>query len=87
MCITGIKGESHDAEMKSKGCIDVEGWSWGQTNLGIGHAGGGHGAGKVVAQDIHFVMKMNKASPDLFLACATGKHIPSAVLIGRKAGG
>jgi type VI secretion system secreted protein Hcp len=32
-------------------------------------------------------MKMNKASPKLFLACATGEHIKKAVLTCRKAGG
>ena len=29
-------------------------------------------------QDFHFVMKVNKASPKLMLACATGEHIPDA---------
>jgi hypothetical protein len=42
--------------------------------------GGGGGAGKVQMQDTHFVAKASKASPKLFLACATGSHIaePSA---------
>jgi len=85
--LDGIKGESHDSEFKSKGAIDVESWSWGESNAGTGHAGGGHGAGKVVAQDFHFVQKLSKASPELFLACATGKHISKATLTCRKAGG
>src|SRR5262249_36296849 len=63
-----------------------ESWSWGESNSGSHHAGGGGGAGKVSAQDFHFVMKLNKASPKLFLACATGKHVPKAVLTCRKAG-
>jgi len=37
-------------------------------------------------QDFHFVMNVNKASPKLFLACATGEHIKKAVLTCRKAG-
>jgi type VI secretion system secreted protein Hcp len=37
-------------------------------------------------QDFHFVMRMNKASPKLLLACANGQHIPKAVLTMRKAG-
>ena len=37
-------------------------------------------------QDFHFVMKVNKASPKLFLACASGEHIEKAVLTCRKAG-
>jgi type VI secretion system secreted protein Hcp len=51
------------------------------------HAGGGGaGAGKVSMQDFHFVMRTNKASPKLFLACASGQHLKSAVLTARKAG-
>ena len=37
-------------------------------------------------QDFHFVMKVNKASPKLMLACANGEHIKKAVLTCRKAG-
>ena len=40
-----------------------------------------------VPGSIHFGMPMSKASPKLMSACATGKHIPSAVLTCRKAGG
>ncbi len=83
--IDGIKGESTDDKHKDK--IDLESWSWGESNSGAHGAGGGGGAGKVAMQDFHFVMKVNKASPELMLACATGKHIPKATLICRKAGG
>ena len=82
--LTGIDGES--ADHKAKGQIDVESWSWGETNSGTGHAGGGHGAGKVSMQDFHFVMKCNKASPKLMLACASGEHIKEGLLTCRKAG-
>jgi type VI secretion system secreted protein Hcp len=37
-------------------------------------------------QDFHFVMKVNKATPKLVLACASGEHIKKAVLTCRKAG-
>jgi|SRR5262245_61944873 len=82
--LKGIDGESTDH--KHKGSIDIESWSWGETNSGTGHAGGGHGGGKVSIQDFHFVMKMSKASPKLFLACATGEHITEGILTCRKAG-
>jgi type VI secretion system secreted protein Hcp len=49
--------------------------------------GGGGGAGKVDMQDFHFTMRVNKASPTLMLNCASGKHIPKATLVCRKAGG
>jgi type VI secretion system secreted protein Hcp len=38
-------------------------------------------------QDFHFTMQVSKASPDLMLACATGKHLREATLTARKAGG
>ena len=82
--LDGIEGESFDS--KHKGEIDIESWSWGESQTGTHAGGGGGGAGKVVMQDFHFVMKVNKASPKLLLACATGQHIKEAVLLCRKAG-
>jgi type VI secretion system secreted protein Hcp len=82
--IDGIDGESTDS--KHKGEIDVESWSWGQTNSGDAAHRGGMGAGKVSMQDFHFVMRMNKATPKLMEVCATGEHIKKAVLTCRKAG-
>ena len=80
----GIKGES--ADVKHKDEIDVESWSWGETHGGAAPSGGGGGAGKVSMQDFHFVMRLNRASPGLMKACATGQHIKTATLSGRKAG-
>jgi type VI secretion system secreted protein Hcp len=82
--ITGIDGESADA--KHKGEIDVDSWSWGATNPGTAQAGGGGGAGKVAIQDFHFVTRASKASPRLFLACASGQHLKEARLTARKTG-
>ncbi len=83
--IGDIKGESTDAV--HKGEIDIESFSWGATNSGSAHAGGGGGAGKVQMQDFLFVMRVNKASPTLFLMTATGEHIKEAILTARKSGG
>ena len=47
---------------------------------------GGSGTGKVAMTDLHVSANLSKASPQLLLACAAGKHIKSAVLTGRKAG-
>ena len=80
----GIKGESADAKHKDE--IDVESWSWGETRAAGAPSGGGAGAGKVSMQDFHFVMRLNRASPGLMKACATGQHIKTATLTGRKAG-
>jgi type VI secretion system secreted protein Hcp len=82
--IDGILGESKDA--KHKGEIDLESFSWAESNAPSPGTGGGGGAGKVHMDDLHVVMKMNKASPLLLLACASGQHIKQAVLTARKAG-
>jgi type VI secretion system secreted protein Hcp len=82
--IEGIDGES--ADEKHKGEIDLDSWSWGESQGGTMSAGGGGGAGKVQMQDFHFTMKVNKASPKLIGACATGEHIKKSVLTCRKAG-
>ena len=82
--IDGIEGEAQDKTHKNE--IHLESFSWGETNAGTMSAGGGGGAGRVAMQDFHFVMKTNKASPKLMLACATGEHIKNAILTCRKAG-
>lgn len=83
--IDQIKGESQDKAHKDE--IELNSFSWGAANAGsFSSAGGGGGAGKVALQDFNFVMRQNKASPLLFDACCSGKHIKTAVLIGRKAG-
>ena len=82
--IDGIAGESTDA--KHKGEIDVLSWSWGETQEIAASPGGGGGTGKVAMTDLHVSANLSKASPPLLLACASGKHIKSAVLTGRKAG-
>jgi type VI secretion system secreted protein Hcp len=82
--IDGIPGESQDSKHKDE--IQVLSYSFGESQSGTMAFGGGGGAGKVQMQDFHFMMHVNKASPKLFLACATGDHIKSAILIARKAG-
>jgi type VI secretion system secreted protein Hcp len=82
--IDGIDGESLD--QKHKGEIEIDSFSWGQTQTGTAGSNSGIGAGKVAMQDVNFVMRVNKASPKIALACANGDHIKSAVLVCRKAG-
>jgi type VI secretion system secreted protein Hcp len=82
--IAGVEGESGDHA--HKGEIQVESWSFGAQQSGTMAYGGGGGAGKVTMNDFHYVMKVCKASPKLFLACATGEHFKEATLTARKAG-
>jgi type VI secretion system secreted protein Hcp len=83
--IDGIDGESLDKN--HTGWIDIDSFSWGVVNTSSGAVGGGGGAGKAVAQDFHFGAPLSKASPNLMLACAVGRHFSSAMLTCRKAGG
>jgi type VI secretion system secreted protein Hcp len=82
--IGDVAGESADA--KHKGKIDVLAWSWGMSNSGTAHMGGGAGAGKVNVQDISFTKYVDSSSNALILAACNGKHFPEAELIVRKAG-
>jgi type VI secretion system secreted protein Hcp len=81
--LDGIVGDSRDA--RHPGEIELESFSWGETET-VAAGGGGGGAGKVQIEDLHVVMKESKASPPLFLACASGQHLKQAVLTGRTAG-
>jgi type VI secretion system secreted protein Hcp len=84
MAIDDLKGESVD---KAKaGQIDVLAWSWGVSNSGSAHTGGGAGAGKANVQDLSFTKYVDKSTPDLLLASCNGKHFGKATLIIRKAG-
>lgn len=82
--IDGIKGESKDHKHKDE--IDIESYNWGATNVGTHGSGGGGGAGKVNMHDIQFTKLVDASSADLFLFCASGKHIPKAEFVARKAG-
>lgn len=83
--IDGIPGESQDAKHKQE--IELASFSWGVSEPGAGAgSAAGAAAGKAKFQDFHFVMRVNKASPQLFLATVSGKHIKEASLTVRKAG-
>jgi type VI secretion system secreted protein Hcp len=77
-------GEATDH--KHKGSIDVLAWSWGVSQSGTGHQGGGSGAGKASFQNIQITKYVDKSSNKLMRACTQGEHIPEAILTVRKAG-
>jgi type VI secretion system secreted protein Hcp len=82
--IGDIKGESQDDKHKEE--IELLSWSWGVNQSGTIASGGGGGAGKVSFNDFNFSHYVDKASPNLMKACATGEHIKDAVFTQRKAG-
>jgi len=79
-----IKGESLDSKHKDE--VEVLSWSWGVTQTGSIGQGAGGGAGKANFNDFNFTHRLDKASPNLLKACATGEHIKEATITARKAG-
>lgn len=79
-----IKGEAVDAAHKDS--IDVLAWSWGMSQSGTTHMGGGGGSGKVNVQDISFTKYIDASSHALIQACCNGEHFNKAQLTVRKAG-
>ena len=82
--IGDIKGESLDAKHKDE--IEILSFSWGVTNSGSAATGSGAGSGKATFQDLVVVHNIDKASPDLMRACATGTHLKEATITHRKSG-
>ena len=79
-----IKGESLDSKHKDE--VEVLSWSWGVSQTGGIGQGAGGGAGKANFNDFSFTHRLDKASPNLLKACATGEHIKEATITARKAG-
>jgi type VI secretion system secreted protein Hcp len=82
--IDGIDGESQDDVHKNE--IHVSSFSFGVTNSGTGGSNLGSGGGRSNVQDMHFTKVVDQSSPNLFYACATGKHFDNATLTVRRAG-
>ncbi|MFL5775532.1 MAG: Hcp family type VI secretion system effector [Chloroflexota bacterium] len=82
--IAGIKGESVDQKHKDE--IGVLSWGWSVSQSGSTGHGGGAGQGKAAFQDLTFSHQIDKASPLLMKACATGQHLADAMLTQRRDG-
>jgi len=80
-----IKGESRDQAHRDE--IDITNWGWGLSQTGSMHSGTGGGSGKADFANLNLTKPLDKSSPNLMMACATGKHYPEAKLVVRKAGG
>lgn len=80
-----IQGEAQDADHTNE--IDVISWSWGMTQSGSAHVGGGAGTGKVSVRDVTVVKYVDKSTPNLVKHCCAGTHWGEATITVRKAGG
>ena len=81
-----IKDVDGESERKDK-AIDILAFSWGLSQSGNFHVGGGGTSGQASVQDISLTKYLDKATTKLMLNCASGEHIPEATLTVRKAGG
>lgn len=81
-----VKGETRDKVYAPKFGIDILAWSFGCSNSGSAHMGGGAGAGKCNVQDISVTKYIDKSTPILLQSCCKGDHFDDAVLVVRKAG-
>src|SRR5579883_2371077 len=77
--IDGVEGESQDDKHPNE--IQILSFSFGS-----GAVGTGSGSSKVNVQDAHFTKYVDKSLPNLFGACCSGKHFPTATVTIRKAG-
>jgi type VI secretion system secreted protein Hcp len=81
--LDGIPGDSNDSEFPNT--FELLDYSMGATTS-VGPTRTGGARAKARPQDLSFTKVLDKASPKLFLACVTGKHIKTATLYVRKAG-
>src|ERR1700761_600006 len=79
-----VEGESSDTRHPRE--IDVLAWSWGMSQPGTTHAGGGGGSGKVDVRDLSITKFLEVSPPALMRACCDGRHFPMAKLTVRAAG-
>ena len=77
--LDGIKGESTSAQHPDE--VVVESWTWGvEADPAPSGGAGGAAAGKPGFSDLTFSHRVDRASPELWKACATGKRIREAIL-------
>ena len=81
-----INGETNDKVYGPKKAIDILAWSWGMSQSGTFHVGGGGGAGKASFQDLSLTKYVDNSTPTLMQKLATGDHVATGVLTIRKAG-
>lgn len=72
-------------EVAGVGTFTALAYSWGASNSGTTHIGGGAGAGKTNVQDLSLTKYVDASSPKLLKKLFTGGHITSATVTVRMA--
>jgi type VI secretion system secreted protein Hcp len=83
--IEGIPGESRKQGHADE--IDIFSFSFGASNPTTVGKGTGAGASQVNISSFNIMKATDLSSTALFLRCAKGEHIPTAIITLRKAGG
>jgi type VI secretion system secreted protein Hcp len=83
--IEGIPGESRKQGHADE--IDILSFSFGASNPTTVGKGTGAGASQVSISSFSIMKGTDLSSAPLFLRCAKGEHIPTAIVTLRKAGG
>ena len=83
--IEGIPGESRKQGHADE--IDILSFSFGASNPTTVGKGTGAGASQVAISSFNIMKSTDLSSTALFLRCAKGEHIPTALVTLRKAGG
>ena len=84
--LDGVDGESTSKGMEKQ--IEIESFSWGVSNTAtVGSQSGGISSGKADISAFTIVKAVDKASPNLMLACCDGSHLKTATVTFRKATG
>lgn len=82
-----IKGEVMVETDGLKETMQIQSWSWGESNQSSWTSGKGLSGGKVMFQPFSFSITQGQASAQLILACAQGTHYDKAKLTCRKSTG
>lgn len=87
--LDGINGESlyQPRDSSLTHWSDVQSFSWGLSFSGSATGGGGSATGRASFQDFVWTQTVDASIPPLFVAVASGKHIPTVTFDVIKAGG
>jgi type VI secretion system secreted protein Hcp len=84
LAVAGITGDStaegHETE------LEVNAWAWGLSNNAV-PSGSGAGSGRPVLEDVAVTLSSSAGALQLIGMCATGRHAPTASLVGVRPGG
>ncbi|MFE5410121.1 Hcp family type VI secretion system effector [Microbacterium sp. NPDC056569] len=84
LTISSIPGEVVDDQ--HPGAIEVLSWSWTVANAPSAGGGGGGRVGKPTISDVSLVIRLDKATPRLFDACARGIRLDLVLVSARRQG-